>query len=437
LGEVPPTTINYQLTNMKIAILALGSRGDVEPYIALGKGLKQAGYFVRLISHENYEQLVTSQGLDFYPFYGNIQELMETPKMRELIERGNFLEISAYTSKESKKAAVAWARSGLIACAGMDLLVAGVGGGTVALALSEKLDIPVLRAYVFPFTPTKAFPAILLPQSWGKLGGLFNRLTHHLFRQMMWQGARAGDTLARRQVLDLPAAPLLGLEDSARSTRYPALYGFSPAVIPPPADWKNTHVTGYWYADSAPDWTPPPELVDFLNAGKPPIYVGFGSMGNRDPAATAELVLEAIARTGQRAIVMSGWGGLQAGELPNYVHFVKSVPHSWLFPRMAAVIHHGGAGTTAAGLRAGVPTIIVPFFGDQPFWGQRVADLGVGVAPIPRKQLTVDRLVAAIDTVTTDRAMRQRAADLGAKIQAEDGVGNVVAIVKQIERNLS
>jgi sterol 3beta-glucosyltransferase len=422
---------------MKIAIIALGSRGDVEPYIALGKGLKQVGYFVRLISHENYQQLVTAQGLDFYPFYGNVQELMETPKMRELIERGNFLAISAHTAKESKKAAVAWARAGLIACAGMDLIVAGVGGASVALALSEKLNIPLLRAYVFPFTPTSAFPAIVLPQSWGKLGGIFNRLSHHLLRQMMWQGARAGDTLARQQVLDLPAAPLLGLDDSARATRYPALYGFSPSVIHPPADWKNTHVTGYWYADPALDWNPPQTLVDFLNAGKPPIYVGFGSMGNPDPVATAELVVAALARTEQRAIVLSGWGGLRSANLPDSVHFVDSVPHSWLFPRVAAVVHHGGAGTTAAGLRAGVPSIIIPFFGDQPFWGQRVADLGVGVPPIPRKQLTVDRLVAAIDRATTDRSLRQRAADLGTKIQSEDGIGNAVALVRKIERDLS
>jgi sterol 3beta-glucosyltransferase len=421
---------------MKIAVIALGSRGDVEPYIALGKGLTRAGYSVQLLTHENYQQLVTAQGLDFYPFYGNVQELMETPKMRELTERGNFLAIAAYTAKESKRATVAWAQAGLIACAGMDLIVAGVGGASVALAIAEKLNIPILRAYIFPFTPTSAFPAIVLPQSWGKLGGIFNRLSHHLLRQMMWQGARAGDTLARQQVLDLPAAPVLGLDDSARATRYPTLYGFSPAVIHPPADWKNTLVTGYWYADPAPDWTPPQTLVDFLNAGKPPIYVGFGSMGNRDPAATADLVLAALARTGQRAIALSGWGGLQRDNSPDSVHFVDSVPHSWLFSRVAAVVHHGGAGTTAAGLRAGVPSIVIPFFGDQPFWGQRVADLGVGVAPIPRKQLTVERLVNAIDRVTTDRAMQQRAADLGAKIQAEDGIGNVVAIVKEIERDL-
>ncbi len=422
---------------MKIAIIALGSRGDVEPYIALGKGLTRAGYSVRLLTHENYQRLVTAQGLDFQPLYGNVQELMETPKMRELTERGNFLAIAAHTAKESKRAAVAWAQAGSIACAGMDLIVAGVGGASVALALAEKLNIPLLRAYIFPFTPTSAFPAIVLPQSWGKLGGIFNRLSHHLLRQMMWQGARAGDTLARQQVLDLPAAPLLGLDDSARSTRFPTLYGFSPAVIHPPADWKNTYVTGYWYAEPAPDWTPPQTLVNFLDAGKPPIYVGFGSMGNRDPAATTDLVLTALARTQQRAIVLSGWGGLQTDNLPDSVYCLDSVPHSWLFPRVAAVVHHGGAGTTAAGLRAGVPSIIIPFFGDQPFWGQRVADLGVGTAPIPRKQLTVERLATAIGQVVTDRAMRQRAADLGATIQAEDGIGNAVALVQKIERDLS
>jgi UDP:flavonoid glycosyltransferase YjiC (YdhE family) len=157
-------------------------------------------------------------------------------------------------------------------------------------------------------------------------------------------------------------------------------------------------------------------------------------MGSRKPEETADLVLQAIARTGQRAILLSGWGGLSKADLPETVFMVESVPHSWLFSQVAAVVHHGGAGTTAAGLRAGVPSIVIPFFGDQPFWGQRVAKLGVGPEPIPRKQLTVERLAQAIRTAVTDRATIRRAADLGAKIQAEDGIANAVAIVGDIEK---
>jgi UDP:flavonoid glycosyltransferase YjiC (YdhE family) len=156
-------------------------------------------------------------------------------------------------------------------------------------------------------------------------------------------------------------------------------------------------------------------------------------MGNRNPAETTDLVLQALAKTPQRAILLSGWGGLQKTDFPASVFMIDSIPHAWLFPRVAAVVHHGGASTTAAGLRAGVPSIVIPFLGDQPFWGKRVHHLGVGPAPIPRSKLTVDRLAQAIQEAVTNTAMRQRAAELGSKIQAEDGVANAVKIIQQME----
>jgi len=153
----------------------------------------------------------------------------------------------------------------------------------------------------------------------------------------------------------------------------------------------------------------------------------------RNPEATAQLILQALARTRQRAIMQSGWGGLRSTSVPDSVFMIDAVPHAWLFPRMAAVVHHGGAGTTSAGLRAGVPSIIVPFFGDQPYWGQRVADLGVGPAPIPYKRLTADRLAQAIEIAVTDQAMRQRAAELGSKIRAENGIARAVDVIQQLD----
>lgn len=419
---------------MRIAIIALGTQGDVQPYIALGKGLKEAGHLVRLVTHENFEKFVSSHGLEFWAVKGNVQEIMETKEMGELLEQGNFLAINAYTAKAAQRAAIDWAKGGLAACQGMDLLIAGVGGLYVGLALAEKLRLPFLQAYIFPFTPTKAFPAVLFPQSVSKLGGLVNRLSHHLFRQMMWQGSRTGDRLARQQVLGLSPAPFFGSYNAAHLHRYPTLYGFSSLVIPKPIDWRDTDVTGYWFLEPAPDWTPPSDLMAFLQGGSLPVAVGFGSMGSRKPQETADLVLQALARTQQRAILLSGWGGLSQEDLPETVFMVDSIPHSWLFPRVAAVIHHGGAGTTAAGLRAGVPAIVIPFFGDQLFWGQRVAKLGVGTEPIPRQQLTVERLAQAIQTAVTDQAMRQRAANLGMKIRAEKGIARAVAIVEEIEK---
>jgi sterol 3beta-glucosyltransferase len=183
-------------------------------------------------------------------------------------------------------------------------------------------------------------------------------------------------------------------------------------------------------------WQPPAALDAFLESGPAPVYIGFGSMGSRDPEQTAKLVLEAVKKTGQRAILQSGWGGLKADQLPNDVHLIGQTPHHWLFPKMAAVVHHGGAGTTAAGLRAGVPTTLIPFFGDQPFWGERVARLGVGTKPIPRKQLTSDNLAQAIQTSTQNSSIRQAATRIGEKIRAEDGIAKFVQALEQIKKTL-
>ncbi|MBP8950704.1 MAG: glycosyltransferase family 1 protein, partial [Candidatus Promineofilum sp.] len=264
-----------------------------------------------------------------------------------------------------------------------------------------------------------------------------NRLSHRLVRQVMWQGSRAADNVARQQVLDLPAAPLTGPFGSALLRQLPVLYGFSPAVVPRPADWDaNIHVTGYWFLDSAAGWTPPPALAEFLDDGPPPVYVGFGSMASRQPEETADLVLRALAETGQRAVMLLGWAGLRADRLPASVIMVESVPHAWLFPRVAAVVHHGGAGTTAAGLRAGAPSVLIPFFGDQAFWAARVQALGVGPTPISRRELTAARLATAIHQAVTDEALRRRAADLGATIRAEDGVGHAVAFFAPLSKSV-
>lgn len=418
---------------MNIAIIALGSRGDVQPYVALGKGLHEAGHAVRLITHVNYETFVRSYGLGFWPMQGDVQEIMQTPEMRELTERGNFLAITRRTAQLAQGVVLEWTKEGLAACAGMDLLVAGVGGLNVAIALAEKTGLPLLQAYVFPFTPTRAFPAVLLPPGVPRLGGAFNRFTHHVTRQFMWQGFRGADTLARQKVLGLPAAAFFGPYRSPVLHNSPILYGISPSVIAKPADWgDNVHVTGYWLLDAAADWTPPPALQQFLDAGAPPVTIGFGSMSNRNPEATLDLVLHALDQTGQRAIILSGWGGLQKESWPDNVFVAEAIPHTWLFERVAAVVHHGGAGTTAAGLRAGVPSIIIPFFGDQPFWGEKVAELGVGPTAIPRQKLTAARLAQAIHQAVTDEKMRENAAALGSQIRSEDGVARAVKLIQNI-----
>lgn len=418
---------------MQIAIIALGSRGDVQPYVALGAGLRAAGHDVRLVTHQNFENLVTSHGLVFCSMRGNVQDVAESEEMRRLLEKGNFIAITRYTAQQAEQAALQWADDGLAACQGVDLIIAGIGGLFIGIALAEKLHVAFVQAYLVPFTPTKDFPGPLLPQTLPNLGAGFNRLSYRLIRQLMWMGFRSADTLSRQKVLELPAAPFTGPYDSVCTKGLPVLYGFSPSVIPAPSDWPgNTHITGFWFLDSADTWTPPPDLVDFLQAGPAPLYIGFGSMSNRKPEETADLVLRALSNTGQRAILLSGWGGLHKSDLPESTFMIDSVPHAWLFPYMAAVVHHGGAGTTAAGLRAGVPSIVIPFFADQPFWGQTVSKLGVGPAPIPRQKLTAERLTDAIQATISNVDMRQRAKDLGEKIRSEDGIKRAVEIVGQI-----
>jgi sterol 3beta-glucosyltransferase len=419
---------------MRIAIIAFGSRGDVQPYIALGQGLIKAGHTVRLATHKNFEDLVKSYGLEFWLIRGNSQEMTESQETREVFEKGNFIATLRHIQKAGLRLISEWMEDGLAASQGMDLLIAGSIGMTAGIPAAEKLHLPLLQAHVFPITPTRAFPSVMLPPTLPNLGGAFNLLSSQLVLQLAWLGARPMLNRARKKILDLPPASFIGTSHMNPSKGFPMLYGFSPFVIPKPADWRaEDHVTGYWFLDPPADWTPPPGLLNFLQAGPHPVYIGFGSMSSRKPAETTDLVLQALSKTGQRAILLSGWGGMQKTDLPASVFMIDSIPHAWLFAHVAAVVHHGGASTTAAGLRAGVPSIVIPFLGDQPFWGQRVHDLGVGPALIPRSKLTVDRLAQAIQEAVTNIAMRQRAAELGSKIQAEDGIANAVAIIQRME----
>ncbi|HQX02333.1 MAG TPA: glycosyltransferase [Anaerolineales bacterium] len=419
---------------MRIVIIAPGTRGDVQPYIALGKGLQSAGHTIRLVSHSNFESLVASYGLEFWSFGNDVKDAVENSDMQALTEKGNFLLLLAKMAKEAQREALRFAEGGLRAAQGMEIVLSGLGGLFIGIAIAEKLDIPLVQAYVVPFSPTREMSSVLTP----KLPPVLNQISHQLTRQLMWQGFRSADTIARKKVLSIPAAPLLGPYDSKSTHNMPILYGFSPLVIPAPSDWNDqTHITGFWFVDEADDWQPPAALLDFLQAGPAPIYIGFGSMSSRAPEQTADLIIQALKLTNQRAILLSGWGGLQKANIPDSIFMIDSIPHSWLFPRVSAVVHHGGASTTAAGLKAGVPSVIIPFFGDQPFWGQRIADLGVGSKPIPRKQLTAERLANAIREVVTNEDMRQRAAKLGKQIQTENGIESAVEIFNKLEKRKS
>jgi sterol 3beta-glucosyltransferase len=299
---------------------------------------------------------------------------------------------------------------------------------------AEKLGVPAVLAALFPlFLPTGAFPNPGLPVlGHGRLAQTYNRTTHRLVMRLA--------TLFERRFFrpwraehGLPDAPIRTAHRTD-GRRISILNAWSPHVAPPPPDWPaDAHPTGYWFLDREDRWTPPDSLARFLNDGPPPAYVGFGSMAGRRPEQTTRTVLEALARTGMRGVLARGWGGLSPTDVPHTVHLIDAVPHDWLFPRVAAVVHHGGAGSTAAGLRAGRPTVVCPFFGDQPFWGRRVQELGVGPAPMSQRTLTPEKLATALREATS-AAVQAKAERLGAAIRAEDGVGRAVTRLESVVR---
>lgn len=419
---------------MRIILIAPGSQGDVRPYVALGAGLKAAGHRVCVATHANFETLVSRYGLAFRPLHGDSEALMRSPEVGNAVRRGNPFAQLTLLQKKLNVLNRQWMGDILAACQDVDVLVGGFGGVIAGQPVAEKLGIPFIQAWLVPFWPTRAFPATPFPWLRAWPGGRLNRLSHLLgWRLLAWPVQRPSVNAARRDLLGLPPAPYGdGPLALLRQRPEPVLHGFSAHVIPRPADWgAHFHITGYWFLDPPPEWQPPAGLVDFLQAGPPPVSVGFGSMNPGDPRATLELVLQALRMAGQRGILLSGWGGLAQADLPASVYLADALPHSWLFPQVAAVIHHGGAGTTAAGLRAGKPAIITPFLSlDQSFWGWRLADLGVGLPPLPARHLTAEKLARALTTAVNDPALRRRAAELGSRVRAEEGVARATAILQ-------
>lgn len=406
---------------MRVTIVTAGTRGDVQPYIALGLGLQVAGHVVRLATHANFEQEICSRGLGFHPLEGDPQRIMQSRPGQEWEKtRDNPLAYMRQFAHIAIPMISKMTTDCLNACTDAEAIVYSAIGWFAAHSVVQKLGVPHLAAYLQPVTPTQAFPTATAPLNI-KLG-FYNRLTYTLTQELTWRLFREGLNAARVRVLQLPPMTESPFPRAHRQ-RATIAYGYSPAVLPKPADWGDwIHVTGYWFLDATSEWRPPAPLVNFLQSGPPPVYVGLGSMSERDPDQTTDLVLRALSLSGQRGILASGWSGLGNTVLPGSVFRVGAIPHDWLFPHMAAVVHHGGSGTTAAGLRAGVPTVTIPFFADQPFWAQRVSELGVGPRPLPRTRLTAERLAGAIREATDNRPMRARAESLSEKIRAENGV---------------
>jgi sterol 3beta-glucosyltransferase len=444
---------------VRITILSYGSRGDVQPYLALGLGLARAGHTVRLAAPEVFGPFVqqyASQAapgrLDFAPLPGDPAQLMQSAGGGSWPARWlpYAVRMAMVVTSHVAPLAASLFSAARTACCDADLVIHSLLTTVVGRQVAREAGAADLSALVFPvFSPTCAFPNPLFGpwpgwmgifgQRWAAFGPRYNFLTHREFSRVFWHGNQMGIDHLRRS--DPSLEPLrewlfawpdgiLPHANPAKST--PVLYGISPHALPRPADWgANAHLTGYWFLEPPPGWQPAPGLVDFLQSGPPPVYIGFGSLIPRDAKRLSRLVLQALEQTGQRGVLLSGWAGLNANlpagsALAERVFAIQEAPFDWLFPHMAAVVHHGGMGTTAAALRAGVPSVIVPFTFDQPFWGRQVHALGAGPAPIRPRQLTAGRLAAAIRAALEDGAVRARAAQLGQHIQQEDGVAEAV-----------
>ncbi len=416
---------------MKITISTLGTRGDVQPYLALAVGLQQAGHQVTLATSYNFTDWIQSYGVSLHPTRFSVQEFLQKPEMQAAFRSRNpmrqFRMMQDIMSQSVEAQDDVWQ-----ALQDADFVIQ-TGTGSGALEAAQKRGIPAAFAYPIPFAPTRAFLSFFLGPLRFSLGAGYNYLTHTLMHQVLWAGMGGPMTNNWRKKLGLkPWRSYTEQRAYARRLGIPTLYGFSPHVIPKPADWNELqHITGYWFLDAQPDWQPSAGLLHFLESGLPPVYVGFGSMNHEDPERQTRIALRALELTGQRGVLLTGWGGLTRLAESSNVLFVDNVPHDWLFPRMAAVVHHGGAGTTGAGLRAGVPSIIPAFVGDQCAWADHTVKLGVGPRVPGIKQLTAEKLAEAIHTAVNDSALRARAAALGAKIRSENGIARAVEVVER------
>ncbi len=417
---------------MKITICTFGSRGDTQPYVALGVGLQQAGHHVTLVASHAVAEWIRSYGINLHPLRFSMQEFMQKPEYQDALKGRNVVHILR-GFRSGFEAYLAGVMDDCWQAAQDAEFVVLSSIASIGADIASQRGIPAAFVSLQPvFPPTRAFPMFMLPFRFS-LGGGYNYLTYLLYMRAGW--FFVGGLLSHWRTTCLGLPPWHSMREMVNTFNddgSPWLYGYSPQVLPKPPDWAdNHHVTGYWFLDAQSNWQPPAELVRFLESGPPPVYVGFGSMSDKDPERLTRLVLRALELTGQRGVLSTGWGAVARLSTSASVSYLDDVPHSWLFPRMAAVVHHGGAGTTAAGLRAGVPSLITPFLLDQYAWADRVVKLGVGLRLADSKRLTVEKLAQAIHTAVTDSALRLRAAAFGERIRAENGVARAVEVIER------
>ncbi|XP_031405285.1 sterol 3-beta-glucosyltransferase UGT80A2 [Punica granatum] len=434
VDDEPADAMDLQyIPPLQIVMLIVGTRGDVQPFVAIGKRLQDYGHRVRLATHSNFKEFVLTAGLEFYPLGGDPKVLAGY-----MVKNKGFLPSGPSEIPIQRNQIKDIIYSLLPACKEPDI-DSGVPFKADAIIanppayghthVAEALKVPLHIFFTMPWTPTSEFPH---PLSRVKQQAGY-RLSYQIVDSLIWLGIRDMINDVRKKKLKLrPVTYLSGSQGSDSDVPYG--YIWSPHLVPKPKDWgPKVDVVGFCFLDLASNYEPPEELVKWLQAGEKPIYIGFGSLPVEEPEKMTQIIVEALEKTGQRGIINKGWGGLgNLAEPKESIYLLDNVPHDWLFLQCKAVVHHGGAGTTAAGLRAACPTTIVPFFGDQPFWGERVHARGVGPPPIPVEEFSLPKLVDAINFML-DPPVKKRAVELAKAMENEDGVtGAVRAFFKHL-----
>lgn len=419
---------------MRIVILAPGSRGDVQPFVALSRALGERGHGVTLAADRVFHPMAAKNAIEFIGVAFDTRSILQD-EQQAFARTNNPLALLRGLSRRGQEMSRAWAEAVIPVAPSADLILAGGGAIYMALSLAEVGRQAVAQAMLQPFFPTAAFPSpIVPPRRWP--GGI-NRLSHAAMLWLFYVMFRRSTNFFRVEGLGLPPWSLLP-PPMLRRPSYLALCAVSPSVVAPPADMpSNVRMTGYWFLDDRTNWEPDPDLADFLSAGSPPILVGFGSMIDSAAAERTRQICAALELTGQRAILARGWGGVASHLDSHRFHVIDEAPHDRLLPHCAGFLHHGGAGTIAAALRAGVPQIVAPVMADQPFWAQRAMDLGVSAATIPHKHLTAPALAAAIERLIHDDGLRRRAAHMAEALSRENGLAAAVQAIEAMQQTRS
>jgi sterol 3beta-glucosyltransferase len=411
---------------MRIVIVAVGTTGDVLPYTGLGARLQAAGHEVAIASHAPFESTVRACGLEFHPLPMDLRAELQSAQGQDALRAS-----AAGTAGNLRIYARHLPAMGLAieaAAQKADLLMLSTMAW-LGIHVAEGLGVPSMGVYLQPLDPAAEIPP--WPLTSRSLGPWGNRAAASALRVLGLLPFRRviSDLRARHGLAPIGPARLFARLDQQR---WPIFYGVSPTVLPQPRDWPaHRRVVGYWWPQPLPDQAPPADLVDFLSAGPAPVVVGLGSMPPRQAEQVLDAFRSALHRAKLRAVVQSGWAGLDAAA-DDDLFTVGEVAHDWLFPQAAAVVHHAGAGTTAAGLRAGVPAVPLPLAADQPFWASRLVMLGVAPAALPLRRIDSPALAAALTAVTSDPAYRTRARAVAARIADEDGAGAVVRAVEEL-----